>query len=684
MRWILRGVSLILILVLVAGVSILFLPQERIARIATDQLTALTGREVVINGDVALTIWPVLGVRVEGLEVGGPAWAAQQPMISAEIAAIGLDANSLIKGDIHITHVEADRPIIRLEQKTDGRASWLLTEPAATTVSTPSNAYSDTSAPAAAAPAQELTPDQTRELRIDNVRVTNATFIYDAEGSDVIRYDTVDLALDWPDPEGAGVVTARIRPAGSPVSVRAEVQKLAAFLGGAVQNVSLEAGLAAGQLTFDGRASVDGRLDGRTRFTARDTDAFLASLGLDPVDLPPGLGRSIDMRTTLTLVPEGRLALRDLVVDLGGNIVRGAVDFDTEYVPVVRARLDAGALDLRAALSSDAAPVGTPHSTSETRPKPAPRSQSSASKADSGWPKDRIDASGLAAFNGDIALNATSIDLGTLRLGPTRTVLRNDRSRMVFELVDVAAYGGTVTGDFVINNRNGLSVGGRLNAANLQMQPVLRDTIDFDRLTGAAALQFSFLGVGETVHDIMNSLSGEGRMSIGQGTIIGLDLDRLMRGDTTGGGTTIFDSLNATWDIDRGILRNEDLLLQLKNYEARGDGQVGLGSQTLDYTFTPVALRANSGRGLAIPIRLRGPWSDISILPDLDAALDARIDDEVERLEEKAKQKADEEVKRLEEKAKREVDDKIDEIVRDAETSLEDEVKDRLLRKLFD
>ena len=42
-------------------------------------------------------------------------------------------------------------------------------------------------------------------------------------------------------------------------------------------------------------------------------------------------------------------------------------------------------------------------------------------------------------------MNAESIDLGTFNLGRTRTLLTNDSSRLVFELREVAAYGGSFT-----------------------------------------------------------------------------------------------------------------------------------------------------------------------------------------------------------------------------------------------
>ena len=204
---------------------------------------------------------------------------------------------------------------------------------------------------------------------------------------------------------------------------------------------------------------------------------------------------------------------------------------------------------------------------------------------------------------------------------------------MVFELREVNAYGGLVTGEFVVNNRNGLSVGGKMNATDLGVQGLLRDAVGIDRLTGAAEANLSFLGVGASVNAIMNSLSGDGALKIGRGTIEGIDLDRLMRTGDGSGGTTIFDSLSASYTINDGVLSNEDLLLALRSFEARGAGTVGLGAQNINYLFTPIALKANEGRGLAIPIRIRGPWAKPQILPDLSAAVDLNLEAEKERIQ---------------------------------------------------
>ena len=331
MKWIVRIIGVLVLVAVVAVIGILMLPADRIAQIATDQLRKATGRDVSISGDVSMTFWPVLGVSADGLEVGNAEWAKEGPLFSASSAAIGVNARALLSGDIVITNIEAQSPTIRLEQKLDGRASWQFTD-----------------ATGEAQIATETSPDrEAQSLTIQSLKVTDATLIYDAEGSDLVSYSGVDLALDWPEAAGAAVIEASLIPAGEKVTVQATVQDFAAFLTGAQQGVVASLTSAGGSASLDGQASLAGAVQGKMALKTGDTSGFLTQLGLPAVDLPAGLGRSINLSSALNLTAERNLALRDVVADLGGNTLRGRADISLNGTPDVQAELSAGALDLR-------------------------------------------------------------------------------------------------------------------------------------------------------------------------------------------------------------------------------------------------------------------------------------------------------------------------------------------------
>ncbi len=654
MKWVFRIIGALALIIVVMIVGVFFIPADRIAQVAAEQIRAQTGRDVSITGDVSMTIWPVLGVSAGEIEVGNAEWSTQGAMLNAKNAAIGIDAVALLSGEIKITNIEAASPTVRLESRKDGRASWVFTD-----------------ASGEAAIETEVDPDREAQAFIlQRLSITDATLIYDAEGSDLVSYSGVDLSLDWPERLGAADIRATLRPAGSDVDVVARIDGFAGFIAGQVQPVVAEIETAGGSLSLNGRASTAGDVAGQLSLKMSSTDQFLRSLGLSGADLPRGLGQSVDMSTQLTLTAERNLSLRELSADLGGNQITGAADISLNGTPNINAQFNAGAFDLTGATESGDSNGGG----------------DVASSAGAGWSKATIDASGLAAFNGEIALNASSIDLGTFKLGKTRALITNDNSRAVFELREIQAYEGTVSGQFVMNNRSGLSVGGKINASNISMQSVLNDALSMDRLTGTGDAEISFLSSGSSVDAIMRAMSGNGALRLGAGTIQGLDLNTLMGNGGGTGGTTVFDSFGATFTMQGGNLLNDDLLFALPNYEARGSGRVGLGAQDIDYLFTPSALRANSGAGLAIPVSIKGPWSDPSIRPDLEAAIDLNLAEEKAKLERKAKE--------LEVEAKARAQEKIEEklgVVTQEGQSVEDAVKDKVedklkgqLLKLFD
>ena len=646
MRWIIRGIGALLLIVVIMLGALFLLPGERIARIASDQLSRMTGREVSITGDVDVTLWPVLGVTAGGLEVGNADWTDKGAMLTAANAAIGVDAGALLRGEIRITNIAAQSPVIRLEQRRDGRASWQFTDSA-------SSAQIETES--------EPTSNR-RPLSIQKLTVTDTTLIYDAEGADVLRYEGVDLELDWPERGGAADITASMASAGEVVQLTARIDGFADFLGGGVQPLRADVATRGGEVSFDGRGSLNGALAGDLRIDSADTARFLASFGAGGVTLPRGLGQSVDLRSGLTLTADRRLALRNIALDLGGNSLTGQADLALNGTPRITANLRTGALDL-SALSEDGA---------ETNGSSSPMEGNGME----GWSRQEINVDWLAAFDGDIALSAESIDLGQLDLGATRAVLRNDRARMVFDLQDMNAYGGKVAGEFVMNNRSGLSVGGNLTAQGVQMRDLLEDAAGVTRFSGDGTAALSFLGSGQSLDAIMRSLSGNGTLSMGRGTIAGIDLDALLGSVDAEGGSTVFDSMEATFDIAQGVLRNDDLLMLLPNFNATGAGQVNLGARTLDYTFTPKALRVNASRGgLAVPVRITGPWADPQIKPDLRAAIDLNFAEEKQQAEDKVREKIQEELN----------------ISPDDSRSTEDIVKDELenavrreLFKLFD
>lgn len=590
-KWLGRLIALVVLLVVLVVGSLLLLPGDRLAKIASDQLTRQLGRDVTLSGDVGLSFYPVLGLSTGPIRIANADWAGDAPLLSANSARLGVDAASLLAGEIKISMIEADTPNLRLETAADGRENW---------------AFSASDGAASS--------DESLVFTLDRLKFDTASVAYVEAGNALFSQDNIDISLRWPDRSGPADLDVTLRPSGQTVSVAANLAQPLVMMAGGAGGVAATVTAPSGKVTFNGRAGLAGEAAGNATFDMSNTGQFLAAFGLGGIEIPKGAGQAIKGSAQVTLTREGVVAVREADVTLDQNRIKGQADVFMEQKLRVNAQITSDALDFSTLAGADEAPS-------------------------TGWSTSPIDASGLAAFDGEISLVVGGIDLGTLTLGKTRVLMRNDTSRAVFELREVQAYDGVATGEFVANNRNGLSVGGKLNLAGLELKTLLNDAMGSDRFSGALDAQVGFLGVGQSVDKIMKSLKGDGAVKAGPGRISGIDLDKLVRQGGGAGGTTVFDQLTGTFTMANGVLRNDDLVMGLPNVTATGEGKIDLGNRSINYQVTPTSLTARDGRGLAIPVDIQGPWADPKISADLKKAIDMNLAEEKKELENKVRDK---------------------------------------------
>ena len=632
-------ILLMVVVVVVLGLVALLvlLPGEKIAKIAADQVRAQTGRELVFEGDVGISWYPVLGVKTGPVRFANADWSEAGPMFRADSAQIGVDAMSLVGGTVRITQIDINRPDVLLEVAKDGRANWDL--------------FPQSAEAGDAAPSTTEGGGAMGGLVLESLAVRDARLRYVDHGGDSFDIKDVDATLQWPDRGGPAEIALTLRPAEEAVDVVGVVDDLEGLLGGEISRLRATVAAAGGKVAFDGRAAMDPQAAGRVEADMPDADAFMAALGLGPA----GIAGQASFDGDVTYTKAGELALRDGTATAFGNMVSVEADVALGGAkPVVNARVVGGALSLAALTGGGGGSGGE-------------------SGAGAGWSKAPIDASGLGAIDGEISIAAESVDLGGAKVGRVRAGVVIDNSRAVITLHEVNAYDGVASGTIVANNRGGLSTSAKLKVTGVEMQKALGEFAGIDKFTGKANATVSVLGSGGSMHAIMNSLSGEGSVDVGQGKILGVDLDRLLRGQP-GGGVTVFDSLGATWSMAKGVLSNKDLLLSLPNVLAKGEGTIGIGPRNLDYLFTP-QIRNETEDGLAVPVEIKGGWDNPKIVPRLDKAfgrdIEVDLEEKKDAVREELKSKVKEKLGVVETEEGQSTEDAI-------KQKVEDEVKNKL------
>ncbi|MBY0268655.1 MAG: AsmA family protein [Burkholderiales bacterium] len=123
-RWtaglLLAPVLLIVLLIAIFGWNWLRGPIERMT-------LEKTGRELAINGDLRIKFgWPLPRIRAGMVTFANPAWAREKYMVTADMVEITVDFPQLIRQNFVLSEVWLQRPVVYLEQSSEGRKNWLL------------------------------------------------------------------------------------------------------------------------------------------------------------------------------------------------------------------------------------------------------------------------------------------------------------------------------------------------------------------------------------------------------------------------------------------------------------------------------------------------------------------------------------------------------------------------------
>lgn len=607
MRWLTRLGATLLTGVILLGGMILLMPKDGAARIVAERFSAATGRAISISGDMSVRLWPMIGLRSGPVEVANADWGEAPWLLRAESMDIGIDLSELLGGRIRVTGFVLRAPELVVERAGDGRLNWAFGP-----------------APAAEAPVESAASPLPFVLARAAIRDGRLRILdHGAETETVIDNIRLDSAI--PALDGPVTLAGSARLNGQDIALEGRIDALAALIQGESTALGLDLLAGDAKLAFSGAADLAPlSAEGTVTADLADLTSLLRMAGRIAADQTAewheGWGRdSLTLTAGIRLDAGGALHLRDALLAADGQTVAGTADWTPRAPrPHLAATLSTGTIRLPTAAEGDL--------------------------TQGGWSTEPLDAAWLEALDADVTLTAEGLDFGRAVLGTSTIGIAIDNRRAVFTLQDAAAYGGKVFGSFVLNNRNGLSVGGDLQLSQVSMQPFLADLAGFDRLAGIGDLTVKFLGVGNSMAEIMRSLSGTARATLGKGEITGLDVAGMLRtmdpGHIGAGKTTAFNSLGFGIAITEGVAHNDDLVIAGDLFTGSGAGAVDIGAQQITYRLMPrLQPRADGSEGVEVPVLISGPWAAPEVKLDLEWLAKTRAEQDQARAEELARQK---------------------------------------------
>lgn len=621
--------SLVLLLVLAVVLVAVFVDpndyKDQLSRVVQEK----TGRELTFQGDISLTFFPWLGVKVDGLALGNAPGFGDKPFLSVGSAQAGLKVLPLFSGNVEIGTVTLDKVRLHLTKDAQGHSNWEdLGGGAGATEPTASDAES----------AEAARPDQGNgevadglALRLGGVVLQDADVVYDDRQAGK-RYEVHKLSLtlgaiqrDEPFPfELSSVFDSEAPEAAGSVSV----QGVAAldFAGQRYAVSDLNVTLSAkGAAVPGGQADVTGQAS-RLRADLKSQTASVEGLELSAYGLkahgtvqvaklltaPEVLGvlevPAFDLKKTLTALgqraPETtdpaamtRVAARVEVnyspagikadgvhLDLDGQGLDASFAMTGTAVPAYRFTARADSLDLDPYLpprQAEAAGMDSGDG-SAAEPAAAPRPSALAEtlrklELDGSLQVGRLKVSGIELTDLDIPLSAHG---GVLRAAP----------------VGLAFFGGTFQADYGMDARPDVPVSTlNLRLAGVEIGQILQTVVGKPYVSGtlhaASTGPLTFSGLDPQT--ILGSLTGRFELQAVNGVLAAgstaarvLDVVStvlLATGTVMRGDAIAFDSLDVMASLGNGVLQNGLVLLKSPMLWAKGGGAIDLVARTLDY-----------------------------------------------------------------------------------------------------
>lgn len=612
MKKLLIGVLIVVVVLIAAVVALPFIvPMETVKKELITAANDATGRTLAIDGDFELTLFPTLGLKAEQVSFSNPPGSDAANMAQIKSLTAELEIMPLLTGQVKVARFILDQPTVNLEIDEKGNPNWVLGAPddGAAKKAETADAAAGGSAPI-------------NEISLGDVRLINGTVSYmdkksgTAQKIEALNLDISLASLDSPfDATGSVVWNGeKIDLAVTVGALRAIMDNKSTFAKTAISSTKLA-------VKFEGdiNSVTPLSLSGSTDLDVPSVRALAAWAGA-PLDVPgDGFG---PLKISGNVAVEGdRYSFNQ--ASLSFDKINGTGDFNVNLggkKPVIKGKLALAELDVN--------PYLPPEDPAAKAAAPAGAKSAGPGK----WDDTPIDLSGLKTVNADFDLSVEKILIKKIKIGKSVIIAALKDGLLNLNLKELALYSGKANGVVTVDARGAVpKITEKFALSGIQLQPLMTDAADFDKLEGTGLIEMSVNTTGRSQKEMVSALAGNGRILFTDGAINGINLAAMARNvasaflndDAKTPQKTDFAELSGTYTIQKGIVTNKDLKMLNPFIRLDGKGKVSLPPRTINYRLNPKIVTSAEGQGgaaaggLVVPVDISGPWHDLSYQPDL-------------------------------------------------------------------
>jgi AsmA protein len=654
-----------------------------------------TGRPLQIRGELSLKLFPWIALEIRDVTLGNPPGYGTEPFLSVSHVNVGVKLLPLLQKRVEVRRVSVDGLAVTLVSRGGEQNNW-----------------KDLGESNKQAPSPES--GSSAKTSIAGVDVSKSTLIYrDEAKKSVTRLSGLEIhtgAVDNADPidaevkfdydQGSGdtatVVTVahietKARVVMPPESSHIEVQKLDArvsWFGKPAEGASKPAGkpiaiaVSSPALVLDTKAqtlapsTLDLRLgDLPVKVSVQGEKLFSAYVVNGKIEVPKisprDLMKSFDIEAPVTNDPkalssfalsgnfhltETQLQLSALDAVLDETAIKGTFGIDDLEATAMRFDLDVNGIDLDRYLAPEK--------------KKAVKTAGGSAPAVTAAPPTDLPLETLRGLNAKGRVHVGRAKVADLQFTDVRLPLEAKEGRTHLGPTQAKLFGGTYDGDIVLDAKPAqATLAMDEHVRGIDIGALMKAGFETTRVIGKGNASARLNATGNTDAAMFKTLAGKIDFDVKDGAVTGLDLWYELRRALAlfkrqelpvrpaGEPKTAFNAMSGSAVVDKGVLRNDDLLVDMTYIRAKGKGSLALESQAVDYRLVTEVYKLPEGdsAGMAdlkaaeIPVTITGTLADMKVRPDVEAYLKSRFKKEVDK---KVDEKKEELRKKLGDKLK--------------------------------
>jgi AsmA protein len=623
------------------------------------QVKERTGRDLQIDGDIALTVFPWIGVKVGKISLSNATGFSNPVFASTDNVSIRVKLLPLFSKRLEMDTVTVHGLTLNLARDASGRSNWDDLAKAG------AQAGSDTGSEKPSAPgSSDISEGQAAAaLAIGGLDINNANLSWEDASQDqrfqignlslqtgaIATGEPVDMKLALDVQVGKPAIDGHISAHGlldyDQALQLARVKDFeieAKFSGDELPGGSARIRLAADIEHDGGKKSVlveklrleaeDMKLNGQLKLTGIDTspaaNGTIEIAEFNPRKLletfskevlqtrdPNALTRA-SLQATIGGKPNA-LVIKPLTIHLDDSKLNGELTLPDLKSQALRFNLVLDAIDVDRYMPPES-------------DKPGARAPVAATPGAAASAAGQMPNEALRALDVDGRMTIGKLKVAKLKLSDVDVSIKAKDGLIKLHPIDANLYKGTYRGNITVDARGKtLRTSVDENLAGVLAGPLLQDLQGQDRLTGAANVNLALQTTGATGDEIKKSLNGSATFAFTDGAVKGVNIARMIREAYARiKGTALpveeveqktdFSELRGSVHIDNGVATNDDFTVMTPLLRINGKGTANLPAETVDYRIKATVVKTLKGQGgdelkdlvgVPIPIHVTGSFA---------------------------------------------------------------------------